>query len=64
MELFIDNQEIKEVTMFRKILILFVMTPLLIAAVVTETSFPVLLMMISLLLIALLESSTRDEQID
>lgn len=64
MELFIDDQEIKEVTMFRKILILFVMTPLLIAAVVTETSFPVLLMMISLLLIALLESSTRDEQID
>jgi hypothetical protein len=50
--------------MFRKILILFVMTPLLIAAVVTETSFPVVLMMISLLLIALLESSTRDEQLD
>jgi hypothetical protein len=50
--------------MFRKILILFVMTPLLIAAVVTETSFPVVLMMISLLLIALTESSTRDEQLD
>jgi hypothetical protein len=50
--------------MFRKILILFIMSPLLIAAVVTDTSFPVLLMMISLLLIALLESSTRDEQVD
>lgn len=50
--------------MFRRILILIVMTPLLIAAMVTETSFPVLLMMISLLLIALTESSTRDEQID
>lgn len=50
--------------MFRKILILFVMTPLLIAAVVTETSFPIVLMMISLLLIALLESSARDEQLD
>ena len=50
--------------MFRKILILFVMTPLLIAAAVTETSFPVVLMMISLLLIALTESSTSDEQLD
>lgn len=53
-----------EVTMFRKILIVFVMTPLLIAAVVTETSFPVLLMMISLMLIALMESSASDEQLD
>lgn len=50
--------------MFRKILIVFVMTPLLIAAVATETSFPVLLLMISLLLIAIAESSARDEQLD
>jgi hypothetical protein len=50
--------------MFRKILIAIVMTPLLIAALVTDTSFPVVLLMISLLLIALLESSARDEQPD
>ena len=50
--------------MFRKILIIFVMSPLLIAAVAAEISFPVLLMMISLFLIALTESSTRDEQPD
>jgi hypothetical protein len=50
--------------MFRKILIVFVMTPLLIAAVATETSFPVLLLMISLFLIAIAESSARDEQLD
>ena len=50
--------------MFRKILIVFVMTPLLIAAVLTDTSFPVLLMMISLFLIAIAESSARDEQLD
>lgn len=50
--------------MFRKILIVFVMTPLLIAAVATDTSFPVLLLMISLLLIAIAESSARDEQLD
>ena len=47
--------------MFRKILI---MTPLLIAAVAAEISFPVLMMMISLFLIALTESSARDEQPD
>jgi hypothetical protein len=50
--------------MFRKILIIFVMAPLIIAAIATDTSFPVLLMMTSLFLIAVLESSTRDEQID
>lgn len=50
--------------MFRKILITVVMTPLLIAAVTTETSFPVLLMMISLFLIAIAESSAGDEQLD
>ena len=48
--------------MFRRILSILAMTPLLIAAVVTETSSPVLLMMISLFLIALAESSARDEQ--
>ena len=50
--------------MFRKILIVFVMAPLIIAAIATDTSFPVLLMMISLFLIAIMESSTRDEQLD
>jgi hypothetical protein len=47
--------------MIRKILIVFIMAPLLIGAINTGTSFPVLLLMISLLLIALAESSTRDE---
>jgi len=50
--------------MFRKVLIIFLMAPLLIGAVVTETSLPVLLLMVSLLLIALAASSTRDEQPD
>ena len=50
--------------MFRKILIILVMTPLISAAASSDTSFPVLLMMISLFLIAVMESSTRDEQID
>jgi hypothetical protein len=50
--------------MFRKILIIVVMIPLIIAAIATNTSFPVLLMMISLFLIAVMESSTRDEQLD
>ena len=50
--------------MFRKILIMIVMIPLIIAAIAADTSFPVLLMMISLFLIAVMESSTRDEQID
>jgi hypothetical protein len=50
--------------MFRKILIIFVMAPPIIAAIVTDTSFPVLLLMISLFLIAVMESSTRDGQLD
>lgn len=47
--------------MFRKALIILLMAPLLIGAMVTGTSLPVLLLMISLLLIALAESSARDE---
>lgn len=50
--------------MFRKALIVIVMAPLLIGAINTGTSFPVVLLMISLLLIALAESSARDEQQD
>lgn len=48
--------------MFRKTLIIFLMAPLLAAAVATGASFPILMLMISLLLIALVESSARDEQ--
>jgi hypothetical protein len=48
--------------MFRKALILFVMAPILIGAMAAGTSFPVLLLMASLLLVALVESSERDEQ--
>ena len=47
--------------MIRKILIFLLMAPLLIGAIKTGTSFPVLLLMMSLLLIALAESSARDE---
>ena len=50
--------------MFRRILIILVMTPLILAAISTDTSFPVLLLMICLFLIAVAESSTRDEQLD
>ena len=50
--------------MFRKTLIIFLMAPLLAAAVATRASFPILMLMISLLLIALVESSARDEQQD
>ena len=50
--------------MFRKILIFLLIAPLLVAAVATGSSFPVLFMMISLLLIALAESTGRDEQLD
>ena len=57
------GEEIGECAMFRKILIILVMTPLIIAAASSDTSFPVLLMMISLFLIAVMESSTHDEQI-
>jgi hypothetical protein len=48
----------------RKILFVFLMVPLLIAAASAGVSFPVLLLMISLLFIALAESSARDEQLD
>jgi len=48
--------------MFRKALIILLMAPLLIGALNTGTSFPVLLLMFSLLLIALVESSARDEE--
>jgi hypothetical protein len=50
--------------MVRKALIIFLMAPLLAAAVANGASFPILLMMVSLLLIALSESSARDEQED
>ena len=50
--------------MFRKILIIFVMGSIIIAAIASDTSVPVLLLMISLLLIAVMESSTCDEQPD
>ena len=50
--------------MFRKIFIVLLMAPLLIGAAVTGTSLPVLLMMVSLLLIALAESSARDDYTD
>ena len=48
--------------MFRKIFIVFLMAPLLVAAVITGASFPLLMLMFSLLLIALIESSARNEQ--
>ena len=50
--------------MFRKAFIILLMTPLLIGAVVTGTSLPLVLMMISLLLIALAESSARDDYLE
>ena len=50
--------------MLRRFLIVLIMTPLILAAMSTDTSFPVLLMMISLFLIALMESGTRDEELD
>jgi uncharacterized membrane protein len=58
---FIEKVE-ERFKMVRKFFIIFLMAPLLIGAVVTGTSFPVLFLMFSLLLIALLESSARDEQ--
>ena len=45
--------------MLRQILITFVMGILLVGAAATGTSFPVLLLMGSLLLIALMETSAR-----
>ena len=54
--------EIGEIDMFRQILITFVMGILLLGAAATGTSFPVLLLMGSLLLIALIETSARAER--
>lgn len=48
--------------MFRKIVFLFLATPVLLAALSTHVSFPLLLLMVSLLLIALAAPSVRDEQ--
>jgi hypothetical protein len=48
--------------MVRKMFIVFLMAPLLVAALTTGTSFPVVLLMGSLLLIALFTPSARDEQ--
>ena len=48
--------------MFRRILIIFLMAPLFVAALATGTSFPVLLLMVSLLLIALATPSAREGQ--
>jgi hypothetical protein len=50
--------------MLRKILILFLMGTLLVGAAYAGISIPVLLLMGSLLLIALLESSVRNEPIE
>ena len=50
--------------MLKRILVILIMTPLILAALATDTSFPVLLLMISLFLIAVMESSSRDEQLD
>lgn len=47
--------------MFRKILILFVMVPVLAAAAASGASLPILLLMGSRLPIALTESSARNE---
>lgn len=48
--------------MFRKILIVFLMAPLFAAALSSGASFPILVLMFSLFLIALVESSPRQEQ--
>ncbi len=47
--------------MFRKALIIFLMAPVLVAAVLAGTSFPVVLSLGLLLLLALAESSARTE---
>jgi hypothetical protein len=47
--------------MFRKFLITFLMGMLILSAAVAGTSFPVLLLMGSLLLIAIFETSSRQE---
>jgi hypothetical protein len=48
--------------MARKIVFVFVMGLALAGAAATGTSFPVLLLMGALLLVALVETSARDEQ--
>jgi hypothetical protein len=48
--------------MLRKIFIVFLISPLLVAALATETSFPVLFLILSLLLVALFTPSARDGQ--
>ena len=48
--------------MFRKTLIIFLMGTLLIGAAAAGTSFPLLFLMASLLLVALVETSARDER--
>jgi len=48
--------------MIRKALIIFLMVPLLVGAMVNGASFPVVVLMGSLILIALIQSPARDEQ--
>ena len=48
--------------MVRKTFIIFLMAPLLMAAVAAGTSFPVVLLMVSLILIALFTPSAHDGQ--
>ena len=50
--------------MLRKVLIFTLMGPLLVGAIANGTSFPVLVLMGSLILVALAQSSARDEQQD
>ena len=50
--------------MLRKILFMLIMGMLLVGAAYAGTSIPVLLLMGSLLLIALMESSVRNEPIE
>ena len=50
--------------MIRKALIIFLMAPLLVGAMASGASFPVLVLIGSLILIALAQSSARDEQED
>ena len=47
--------------MFRKFLILFLMVPLVAAALAAGASFPLLFLMVSLLLIALAAPSENEE---
>ena len=48
--------------MARKIVLVLVMGLALVGAAAAGTSFPVLLMMVALLLVALIETSARDEK--